>query len=122
VNLATDDLEVARAVARRLRERDGGLPGVRALGMRMAQRGCTQVSVNITRPDLVPLHRVLELAREEAARRGAVVAGTELIGTCRFDDLLAAAQSYLALEHLTARQVVDVAAGVVDLPELPPLG
>ena len=109
VNLRTADLEVARAVARRIRERDGGLVGVRALGFALASKGLVQVSVNITRPDAVPLYRVLEMVRLEAARYGVAVAGTELIGACRLEELLEAARFYLGMEGLHAGQLLDLA-------------
>lgn len=109
VNLRTADLEVARAVARRIRERDGGLVGVRALGFALASRGLVQVSVNITRPEAVPLYRVLEMVRLEAARYGVAVAGTELIGACQLEELLEAARFYLGMEGLHAGQLLDLA-------------
>ena len=59
VNLATDRIEVAVAIARAVRESEGGLPGVRALGLPLASRGIVQVLMNIERPDLTPIERVL---------------------------------------------------------------
>jgi glutamate formiminotransferase len=105
--LRTDDLEVARRVARSLRERDGGLRGVRALGIRLESRGCVQVAVNVTRPDEVPLYRVLELARLEAARHGIAIAGTELIGVFRLQDALEVVRHCLSLHDLRASQILD---------------
>ncbi len=115
VNLETPDVEVAHAVARRIRERDGGLAGIRALGMYLASRGQAQVSVNVTRPDLVSLHQVLESVRLEAARHDVEVAGTELVGTIRLEHLLAAAATCLGLERLEERQVLEFHAP--DAPE-----
>jgi glutamate formiminotransferase len=48
VQLESTDLEVARRIAAAIRERDGGLPGVQALGLRLESRGCVQVSMNLT--------------------------------------------------------------------------
>jgi glutamate formiminotransferase len=109
VNLRCEDVTIARRIARRIRERDGGLVGVRALGLSLASRGMTQVSVNITRPDRVPLYRVLELVRLEAARHGVAVAGTELIGACRLEELLEVARFSLGMHDLNARQILDLA-------------
>src|SRR5213075_823795 len=47
VNLQTDDLEIARGIAREVRERDGGLPFVKALGFELQSRGVVQVSMNL---------------------------------------------------------------------------
>src|SRR5947209_1113669 len=107
VNLHSDDLEVARAIGRAVRERDGGLRGVRALGFRLPSRGHVQVSINITQPDRVPLYRVLELVRVEARRWNVAISGTELIGTLRLSDLLETARYSLGLHGLRETQVLD---------------
>jgi glutamate formiminotransferase / 5-formyltetrahydrofolate cyclo-ligase len=107
VNLRSDDLDVARAIARAVRERDGGLGGVRALGLRLPARGHVQVSINITQPDRVPLYRVLELVRAEARRWDVAISGTELIGTLRLADLLETARYALGLHDLRESQVLD---------------
>lgn len=56
VNLDTDDIEAARAIAGTIRERDGGLPGVKSLGARLEHRGIVQVSVNLTDYTMTPIH------------------------------------------------------------------
>ncbi len=79
VDLDTGDLALAKRIARMLRERDGGLQTLRALGLRLdAHR--VQVSVNITDADAVPPYRVTELVRRLAAPFGARVVRSELIG------------------------------------------
>lgn len=108
VNLRSDDLEVAQAIARAVRERDGGLRGIRALGLRLPSRGHVQVSINITEPDRVPLYRVLELVRSEARRWDVSISGTELIGTFRVADLLETARYTLGLHDLREGQVLDL--------------
>lgn len=108
VNLHTADLTVARAIARRVRERDGGLLGVKALGLWLDAQGHAQVSLNITRPAQVPLYRVFELVRLEAARYGVAVSGSELIGAIRLEELLEVARYYLGLHDLRASQVLDL--------------
>jgi glutamate formiminotransferase len=79
VELDSPDLGLARAIARLLRERDGGLRTLRALGIRLTP-GIVQVSFNVTDVDAVPLYRVRELVRLAAERRGARVRRSELIG------------------------------------------
>jgi len=61
--------KTARAIARAIRERDGGLRGIRALGLRLPSRGHVQLPINISEPDRVPLHRELELDRGAALLR-----------------------------------------------------
>lgn len=108
VNLRTDDLEIARAIARAVRERDGGLRGVRALGVRLPSRDLVQVSINITEPDRVPLYRVLALVCAEASRWDVAIAGTELIGALQLSDLVETARHALALHDLRDSQVLDL--------------
>jgi glutamate formiminotransferase len=80
VNLATGRLDVARAVARAVRERSGGLPGVKALGVSLPDRGCVQVTMNLTDLDRTPLLPAFERVRDEAAHLGTVVLGSEIVG------------------------------------------
>jgi glutamate formiminotransferase len=114
VNLRTADLEVARAVARRVRERDGGLVGVKALGLTLHSRGQVQVSMNVTRPAAVPLYRVYELVRLEAARYGVEISGSEVVGALRLEELLETARYYLGMHDLEGAQVLDLWAARVD--------
>jgi glutamate formiminotransferase len=106
--LDTHDVRVARQIAARVRERGGGLPGVKALGLFLPSRGQAQVSINITDPDRVSLAHVFARVRQEAARLGAGVAGSELVGALRLDDLLAIARDTLDLRDLDRRQVLDL--------------
>ena len=79
VELDSDDLELARAVAAGLRESGGGLPGVRAIGLVLSS-GRGQVSTNVHDPLAVPLGTVVEKVRELAASLGARPLEAELVG------------------------------------------
>jgi glutamate formiminotransferase len=114
VNLHTSDLRLAQAIAKRVRERNGGLLGVKALGMSLDSQGCAQVSLNITRPEAVPLYRVFELVKLEAARYGVAVSGSELIGAIRLEELLEVARYYLGLHGLQRTQVLDLWAAKLE--------
>ena len=96
VVLATGDLSVAQAIARTIRERDGGLRTLRALGFRLDNRR-VQVSLNVTDYDATPLHRVVELIRVLAAKRGVAVLGSELIGCLPSSVVEVAARYYLGV-------------------------
>lgn len=80
VNLITDRLEVARRIAAAVRERDGGLPGVKALGLQLAHRGYVQVSMNLTDFMRTPPAVAFEAVRREATALGVAVGSSELIG------------------------------------------
>jgi glutamate formiminotransferase len=97
VELATDDLSLARAVARRLRASSGGLRTLKCLGLRL-DAARVQVSCNITDADAVPLYRITELVRRAAARAGVAVARSELIGLVPLAALDRTARAYRGAE------------------------
>ena len=80
VVLATDDVEVARAVATAVRESTGGMPGVQAIGLRLPRSGRVQVSINVVDLDRSPLHEVVERVRAEARARAVELRDGELVG------------------------------------------
>jgi glutamate formiminotransferase/glutamate formiminotransferase/formiminotetrahydrofolate cyclodeaminase len=75
IDLDTDDVELAKAIAADLRESGGGPPGVRAIGLLLAERGRAQVSLNVHDPYAVPLAGLVARVRERAP-----VAEAELVG------------------------------------------
>jgi len=103
--LDTDDVEVARAVARQVRESDGGLPAVRALGFGVG--GKAQVSMNLTDLDQTPIPVALEAVRSAAAGFGASVESTELVGLAPLEAVLQTARYYLGLRELDAHHVLE---------------
>ena len=107
--LDSDDLQVARAVARAVRASSGGLAGVKAMGVRLASRGRVQVSMNLERPDLTPLHVAVEAVRRAAAERGVAVLETELVGLMPLASALEAAAASLQLPGLPAARVLESA-------------
>lgn len=108
VNLATDDVEVARAIAGVVRERDGGLPGVRALGIDLPSTGRVQVSMNIVDWKATQPHEVVARITAEAEARGVGVAGSELVGLMPAGPVVRAARGPLRLEGLDWRHVLEL--------------
>jgi glutamate formiminotransferase len=80
IQLASDDLAVATRIARRVRGRDGGLPGVQALGLALPSQGVIQVSMNVLDHELSPLWKVWEEVGSLASAGGIEVIDSELIG------------------------------------------
>ncbi|BAS26125.1 glutamate formiminotransferase [Limnochorda pilosa] len=106
VNLGTPDVKVAKAVANRVREARGGLRNVRAIGLALEGRPAVQVSMNLVDTEATPIYRALELVRVEAARYGAPVVGTEVVGLAPQAALVDSAAYYLQLEGFRADEQV----------------
>jgi glutamate formiminotransferase / 5-formyltetrahydrofolate cyclo-ligase len=80
IQLSTPDVSVARRMATKIRERDGGLPAVQALGIELASSRQTQLSMNLLDHERTPLWRIWERAAELARGEGVDVIDSELIG------------------------------------------
>jgi glutamate formiminotransferase len=78
VGLETADVAVARTIARIVRERDGGMPGVKALGMLVGGRA--QVSMNLCDPGRTSMQEAYEAVAREASARRIRVSHSELVG------------------------------------------
>lgn len=108
IDLAGDDLDAAREVARAVRERDGGFPGVRALGLRLPRAGHVQVSLNVEDWRASPLHEVVAAVEREARARGLDVMGAELVGLLPAGAAVAAAGSLLRVDGLDPSHVLEL--------------
>jgi len=107
VNLATDRLEVAVAVARAVRASSGGLPCVKAMGLALPERGLVQVSMNLVDVDVTPMHVVFEAVAREAARHGVDVAESELVGLVPASAVGAVAAAHLRIGGWASSRVLD---------------
>lgn len=105
--LDTDDVEVARAVAGEVRERDGGLPGLKALGLQVGGRA--QVSMNLTDLETTSIPVAFEAVRRSAERRKVRIESTELVGLVPLAAILEAARYYLALPELAPEHILEAA-------------
>jgi glutamate formiminotransferase / 5-formyltetrahydrofolate cyclo-ligase len=108
VNLRSNDVEVARAIAAVVRERDGGFPGVRALGLDLPRAGLVQVSMNVEDWEAAALHDVVGRIAEEAIARGVEVAGSELVGLMPAGAAAAAAGAALRIDGFDASRVLEL--------------
>ena len=99
VNLSTPDATIAKAIARAIRFSSGGLRHVKAIGVELKTRGRAQVSINLTDFEHTPLHRVFELVRIEAERRGCAIVETEIVGLASRKALEMAAAYFLRVDE-----------------------
>ena len=108
VNLASSDAAVAREIAAVVRERDGGFPGVRALGLFLARAGCAQVSMNVEDYEAAALHDILARIEAEAHARGVEIAAAELVGLMPAGAAAAAAGAMLRIGGFNASHVLEL--------------
>ena len=108
VNLRSRDVEVAREIARAVRERDGGFPGVRALGLDLPRAGAVQVSMNVTDWEASALHEIVARIVREASARGVDVLGSELVGLMPAGAAVAAAGSLLRIAGFDSSRVLEL--------------
>ncbi len=108
VNLRGVGVEVAREVAALVREKDGGYPGVRALGLDLPRAGLVQVSMNVEDYEAAALHEIVARVEAEAAARGAEVVGSELVGLMPAGAAVAAAGSLLGIDGFDATRVLEL--------------
>jgi glutamate formiminotransferase / 5-formyltetrahydrofolate cyclo-ligase len=108
VNLNTDRLDVARLIAAAVRSSGGGLPHVKAIGVRLEDRGIVQVSMNLTNVERTPIFQAFEAVRREAARHGVGVLESEVIGLVPAGAVADVAAHYLQLARFGAGQVLEL--------------
>ena len=105
VYLTTDDIEVAKKIAKNVRHSGGGLRYVKALGLLV--EGRAQISMNLTDFTRTPIHRAIEMIRNEAGRYGVGVHSSELVGLTPQAALLDAAAWYLQLGDFKPEQLIE---------------
>lgn len=131
INLDSPDVDLAKRIARRVRESGGGLPRLQANGfeVREPERGHpvrAQVSMNLLDFEMTPLWQVWDAVRELAAEDGVRPAESELIGlaplgafldvadhagadaTAAVEVRLAAAAAYLQLRDFSPMQALEL--------------
>lgn len=108
INLATQNLSIAREIAKGVRESSGGLVNVQAMGVDLAAQGIVQVSMNLLDYTRTPIHRAFEMIRAEAEQRGVLISGSEIVGLVPVDALLEAADFYLRLSEFRREQVLEL--------------
>lgn len=109
------DLAVAKAVARKVRERDGGLRGVRALGFGLASKGRAQVSMNLVDLAATGVETACEAVRREAEGLGRSVAAVELVGLLPAAELERCNGEFLAWSGLSSERTIEARLAAANL-------
>lgn len=107
INLGTDDIEIAKSIAKTVRFSSGGLKCVKARGFEIKKRGIVQVSMNLTNYKETSIFSVYELVKSEAYRYGIPIVGCEIIGLVPLDAIADVANFYLKLENFRKEQILE---------------
>jgi glutamate formiminotransferase/glutamate formiminotransferase/formiminotetrahydrofolate cyclodeaminase len=107
VNLQTSDPAIARRIAHAVRERDGGLPFVKALGFELPSRGLVQVSMNLIDYEKTSIRSAFAAVQGEASRLGVAIAGTEIVGLLPRAALDRTAAYFATLENFRETLVLE---------------
>jgi glutamate formiminotransferase len=107
VNLESDRVEIARAIAATIRASNGGLPHVQALGLTLADRGIVQVSTNVTDYTVTSLRTVFDAVAQEARRYGVAVKESELVGLAPAAALTPEIAQAIHLRSFDSRMILE---------------
>lgn len=107
VVLRSRDVSLARTIARSIRASNGGLPGVKAIGLELESQGCVQVSMNLTDYRLTPVHVAFDAVKRAAALKGVAVIKSELVGLIPQEVLAQTEGHDLQLDALTQTQTLE---------------
>lgn len=106
VNLDTDNVQIAKDIAKAIRGSSGGFRYCKALGIFLEDRGIAQVSMNMVNFEGTPLFYAYEMIRTLASRYGVRILGSELVGMTPAKALIDCAEFYLKLENFSCREQV----------------
>ena len=107
VNLATTNMEIAKAIAKAIRGSSGGFVNVKALGVDLSKQGMVQISMNMVDVENTPLYRAFDFIKAEAARYGVSVVGSEIVGLVPLGAMLDSAKYYLSLHEFSQNQILE---------------
>jgi glutamate formiminotransferase/formiminotetrahydrofolate cyclodeaminase len=107
INLATNDINVAKKIAKQVRGKDGGLTAVKALGFELKDRGIVQVSMNMVDYKASQLFKAFELVRTLAEHQGVNVLESEIVGLVPTEALTDTAEFYLQLHGFNKDQILE---------------
>ncbi|WP_369281955.1 glutamate formimidoyltransferase [Oscillibacter sp. GMB15532] len=106
VNLDTDNVEVAKEIAKAIRGSSGGFKHCKAIGLLLEDRNIAQVSMNMVNYEGTPLYYTYEMIRALADRYGVRILGTEVVGLTPAKALIDCAEFYLKIENFNCRNQV----------------
>lgn len=107
INLDTNDISIAKKIAKIIRASGGGYTHTKALGIEITERNIVQVSMNMVDYTKSSLFRVFDTVEREARRYGVNVIGSEIVGLVPMNALVDVADYYLRLENFDTSQILE---------------
>jgi glutamate formiminotransferase len=107
INLATDNLQLAKDIACSIRHSSGGLKYVKAIGVPLKSRNIVQVSMNLTNHKVTPPRTVFDVVKEKAAACGVSILESELVGLIPEEALEGVSAEYLQLSNFCAESIIE---------------
>lgn len=108
VKLDTSDVSIAKKISEKIREKNGGLKCVKAIGIMLESENKAQVSMNLTDYTVTPPHIAVEAIKKEAKKYNVEILSSELIGLMPMRALIDAGAKYLKLENFTDyKQIIE---------------
>jgi len=107
VNLDSNDLPLAKAIANKIREAKGGLPKVKAMGFEIAEKGFVQISMNLTNYTVTPIRAAFDAIKTEAEKAGVEILNSELIGLAPRAALGPGDVEYMKIEPFNSKMIVE---------------
>jgi glutamate formiminotransferase len=107
MQLNTANIEIATEIAKKIREKNGGLKCVKALGIMLETKNTAQVSVNLTDYTVTSLFEVFDTVCNEASKMGYEVVSSELIGLSPARAFIDTAARYLKLENYSYKKIIE---------------
>lgn len=107
VNLGTNDIRIAKEIAKAVRASSGGFTHCKGLGIEIKERDIVQVSMNMVDYTKTPLFRVFDVIEREAKRYGVNVIGSEIIGLLPMAAMIDVADYYLRIENFDHNQILE---------------
>jgi len=107
VVLRSDDIAIARRIAKTIRARGGGLPFVKALGFRLATRNCVQVSLNLVNYEVTGMEAAYDAIKHEAEALGVEIDSAEIVGLVPRAALNREAEYFSKLQDFSESKILE---------------
>ena len=105
--LGTENLDLAKAIAKAVRGPSGGFSSIRAVGIKFPEHPGVVVSMNMFDCVNTPIQRVFDFCQREAARFGVAIIGSQLVGPVKLEAILQSFSYSLGLEDFRQDQILE---------------